>query len=216
MAYCSRCGAYIPDGQEKCLACGYDPEEERKQAEQTAAQTQQYSDANEELRKKLEEHERLRREFEESQRLQQKMEQERRQQQEQAKAWAEQEKQRREAEKREAEWKAYNAEHTNNNTSARNNAGVSISGSKLLSVLSYMSGLFVIPMLCRRDDRYAMFHAKQGLRLFLFSLVSDVVSWIPVAGPIVQFARFYLMIKGMINAANGREQPLPYIGKIGM
>ena len=23
MAYCKKCGAYIPDGQETCLACGY-------------------------------------------------------------------------------------------------------------------------------------------------------------------------------------------------
>ena len=26
MAYCVRCGAYIPEGQSICLACGYDPE----------------------------------------------------------------------------------------------------------------------------------------------------------------------------------------------
>ena len=25
MAYCNECGAYIPDGQTVCLACGYDP-----------------------------------------------------------------------------------------------------------------------------------------------------------------------------------------------
>ena len=33
MAYCSKCGAYIPDGMTRCLACGYD-----EYAEQTAAQ----------------------------------------------------------------------------------------------------------------------------------------------------------------------------------
>ena len=33
MAYCLKCGAYIPDGQSGCLACGYDPEEEKKKAE---------------------------------------------------------------------------------------------------------------------------------------------------------------------------------------
>ena len=35
MAYCDKCGAYIPDGQTKCLACGYDEAEER--AAQAAA-----------------------------------------------------------------------------------------------------------------------------------------------------------------------------------
>ena len=28
MAYCVKCGAYIPDGQKGCLACGYDPDAE--------------------------------------------------------------------------------------------------------------------------------------------------------------------------------------------
>ena len=32
MAYCDKCGAYIPDGQSKCLACGYDAEEEKRKA----------------------------------------------------------------------------------------------------------------------------------------------------------------------------------------
>ena len=37
MAYCLKCGAYIPDGQSGCLACGYDPEEEKKKAEAESA-----------------------------------------------------------------------------------------------------------------------------------------------------------------------------------
>ena len=30
MAYCRSCGAYIPDGHTKCLACGLDQEQEEK------------------------------------------------------------------------------------------------------------------------------------------------------------------------------------------
>ena len=29
MAYCKKCGAYIPDGDTKCLACGYDEADEQ-------------------------------------------------------------------------------------------------------------------------------------------------------------------------------------------
>ena len=28
MAYCKNCGAYVPDGHTKCLACGRDQNEE--------------------------------------------------------------------------------------------------------------------------------------------------------------------------------------------
>ena len=63
MAYCVRCGAYIPDGQSICLACGYDPEaaqialrekaEKEKNAKSGAAAARQYGSrsSNEELRR---------------------------------------------------------------------------------------------------------------------------------------------------------------------
>ena len=31
MGYCTSCGAYIPDGQSKCLACGFDENAEKEQ-----------------------------------------------------------------------------------------------------------------------------------------------------------------------------------------
>ena len=31
MSYCKKCGAYIPDGQETCLACGFDEAAEKKE-----------------------------------------------------------------------------------------------------------------------------------------------------------------------------------------
>ena len=67
MAYCVRCGAYIPEGQSICLACGYDPEaaqialrekaEKEKNAKSGAAAARQYGSksSNEELRRRLEE-----------------------------------------------------------------------------------------------------------------------------------------------------------------
>ena len=40
MAYCDKCGAYIPDGQTKCLACGYDEAAEEKQNTVTLDKTE--------------------------------------------------------------------------------------------------------------------------------------------------------------------------------
>ena len=97
MAYCDKCGAYIPDGQKKCLACGFDSEEEAAKAAQpaqaeaarTAAEDtgKYYSFTNEELRRKLDE--------------------QRKKQQEQSRRWAEQEKQRRERERESGQWQSY-------------------------------------------------------------------------------------------------------------
>ena len=35
MAYCDECGAYIPDGQTVCLACGYDPAKVKSKSKKT-------------------------------------------------------------------------------------------------------------------------------------------------------------------------------------
>lgn len=43
MAYCSKCGAYIPDGQTVCVACGFDPEAEQQRAAQAQAQAAAYA-----------------------------------------------------------------------------------------------------------------------------------------------------------------------------
>ena len=31
MSYCKKCGAYIPDNQDVCLACGFDEAAEKRQ-----------------------------------------------------------------------------------------------------------------------------------------------------------------------------------------
>ena len=220
MAYCNKCGAYIPDGQTVCLACGNDTEEEKTQTAQAqAAQTQAtqtqtaqteekqpayddsanfYSFSNEELREKLEE--------------------QRKKQQEQSRRWAEQEKQRRERERESVKdnWKTYTAPQSSApRTRTQNTSAGGWNSTRLMSVISYISLLFLIPMLCRSDDEKAGFHAKQGLRLFIYSMVCDAVTWIPGIGTLLQISRFYLMIKGIINAVNDREEPLPFIGTIG-
>lgn len=206
MAYCDKCGAYIPDGQKACLACGYDEEAEKARAAQTAQAEEKHSSAkdtgkyysfsNEEMRRKLDE--------------------QRKKQQEQSRKWAEQEKQRREKERENEGWQSYSDSADAETASGTDTpAGVSVSNTKLFSILSYFSALFLIPMLFRPEDRTANYHAKQGLRLFIYGLICDAITWAPVIGALVQLSRLYLLIKGISNAANGREEPLPYIGTIG-
>ena len=205
MAYCNNCGAYIPDGQKKCLACGFDEEvAERegtsdaraKQAEAAQTAPKDYSFSNEELRQKLEE--------------------QRKKQQEQSRIWAEQEKQRREKQRENGERKSYTYTSSGEYSSSRlNNFSNKLSSTKLLSVISYFSALFLVPMIFKPEDSTANYHAKQGLRLFIYGLICDAVTWAPFIGAIVQLSRIFFLIKGVINAANGKQEPLPIIGTLG-
>ena len=216
MAYCVRCGAYIPEGQSICLACGYDPEAAKSGA---AAAARQYGSksSNEELRRRLEEQRKRsqeqNRQWAEQERVRREeqaaREEARRKQQEDDRRWAEEEYRRRQAEERTRS--SFDPDGT-----VRSRAGVSGAGegNKALAALSYLSAMFLLPYIFTPNDAYAMFHAKQGLKLFVFGCVIDVISWFTGIGWIAWLIRLYLIYKGMSNALNGRKEKLPWIGNI--
>ena len=219
MAYCNKCGAYIPDGLSACLACGYDESAQTKK--NTGAAAKSTSDI---VRERMEEQRRARQEEnrrwaeqEESRRRQQEQsrqwaekEQQRRQQQEQSRQWAEQEYARRQAERENA---ARN--YTYRSTLNRANPGKTADSGKLFAALSYLSFLFVLPHIFCPQDEFAKFHAKQGLKLFIFTILADTLGALTGFGWILSLLRFYFIYKGMSNAFSGVEEPLPYIGNIG-
>lgn len=225
MAYCDKCGAYIPDGQSKCLACGYDAEEEKRKA---AAQAQRaefkksnsaagapHGMYNEELRAKYEE--------------------QRKKQQEQSRIWAERERERREEERREEERRRqeraereqenranYGADFSESSFAASNYGSASDyapgdyyydKDSKLFAILSYFSFLSFIPIFFRRKDKFAMFHAKQGLVLLIYGVVADALSALPLIGWMFPLFRIYCIISGVSAASKRQFKPLPYIGR---
>jgi uncharacterized membrane protein len=88
---------------------------------------------------------------------------------------------------------------------------------KAMAILAYI--LFFVPLLAAKDSPFAMYHANQGLVLFLISLALNVVlTFIPIIGwillPFAYIAILAFAIIGIINAANGQIKPLPLIGGI--
>lgn len=201
--YCKHCGAYIPDGQTKCLACGYDELEERNseyhftgaaaaaqakpQGQSINAQAHEESTADEQWKKSWEN-----------------MKQRATDAEREYKRRAEE----REKQEREAEERAYDAERFKNVSSG-------IKPGKVLGVMSYFSVLFLLPYLFAPDDKFSVFHAKQGLRLFIAGVVADIIGAIlPIFAPVLGLFRIFFMIKGISNAAQGKMEKLPYIGNI--
>ncbi len=230
MAYCVRCGAYIPDGQSVCLACGYDPEAARLAVQEkekksgagsaTASAARQYSarSRNDELRKHLEEQRKRSQEQsrqwaeqEKSRREEQAAREEaRRRQQEEDRRWAREEYERRQSEQRTRS--TFGSE-----TFHRADAGTAGTGegNKALAALSYLSVLFALPYIFTPNDQYAKYHSKQGLKLFVFGILADMLAALIGFGWVVTLLRLYLIYKGMTNALNGNTEPLPWIGTIG-
>ena len=200
MAYCKNCGAYVPDGHTKCLACGLDQNEDKNKEYSSgyAAQTdprQSSRPSQEEMRRQMEE--------------------QRKKQQEDSRRWAEAERQRRQREheeearrRREAEteaWAQPSAEPVRPKAAQSN---------KLLAALSYLSVLFVLPFIFCKEDKYAMFHARQGAILFAVTAIGEVLGAAFGLGWIVTLMHLYWIYKGMTNANDGKVEPLPYIGNL--
>ena len=221
MAYCEKCGAYIPDGQSKCLACGFDGAEEERRAAQAArqqedqrAQAEQRRRERQEINKKWAESEQRRRERQEASKKWAENEQHRRNMEELERRRKEaEEKARREAEQRQsADWQQteYGSfRFTDGNAPRRTASG----HNKVLAALSYVSILFLLPLLFAQDDEYAKFHARQGARLFLCNAIGTVLGSIFSIGWIINLLLIYLMFVGIKNALNDKWEPLPYIGK---
>lgn len=98
MAFCKKCGAYIPMGETACPACGYDPEAEAREA-------QAAKEREEAARKQAEAEERAARERAEARAREEqaRREAEERRRREEAESFAARERQREEEERRRAE-----------------------------------------------------------------------------------------------------------------
>jgi uncharacterized membrane protein len=89
---------------------------------------------------------------------------------------------------------------------------------KTMGILAYI--IFFIPLLAAKDSKFAMYHANQGLVLFLASVAIYIVGMIiPIIGwfliiPLGQIAILVFAILGIINASKGEMKPLPLIGGI--
>jgi len=100
-----------------------------------------------------------------------------------------------------------------------------IEDGKLMGILSYISILSLIPYLTEKNNRFIMYHAKQGVNLFLLEVICSVV--LSVIGPLlwlllwavglvsalVSLASLALSIIGIVNVCNGQAKELPYINK---
>ncbi|VVB81582.1 Uncharacterised protein [uncultured archaeon] len=96
------------------------------------------------------------------------------------------------------------------------------SDSKLFAFLGVFLGIvgFVIVLLTRKTDKYAMYYAKQGLVLSVIWIILYVVgTFLPIIGwfiilPIGSILMLVLWIIGIVYSLSGKEKPIPIIGML--
>ena len=87
---------------------------------------------------------------------------------------------------------------------------------KAYALLSYLWILCLIPLLVKKDNKFALFHAKQGLVLFIAELVVGFVGVIPFLGWAVLFFGTLLFgilsLVGVVQVLMGNYWKRPVVG----
>ena len=85
------------------------------------------------------------------------------------------------------------------------------------AILCYLGILVIIPLLAAKDNAFVKFHIKQGLVLLIAEIATMCIAIIPILGwiiaPIAWLIWLVLMVIGIVNVLNGKQKPLPLIGK---
>ena len=218
MAYCKKCGAYIPIEETTCPACGYDPEAEaraekeaKERAEREARRREQEQSWAAQERKREEEARR----WEEQRRRMNRgyggsATQSQSASQNQGNTWVPPWSQGQSGSQNSYRQKTFH--NSGNYSNMQHKAQDSVDNQKL-SILSYLGLLFLVPLILRKDDPFARFHSNQGLVLFLANaILGTLIGW-PLRGLLFAFDIF-CVVTGINNVLQGKMEPLPLIGSI--
>lgn len=104
-----------------------------------------------------------------------------------------------------------------------------IENGKLMSVISYLGILCLIPYFTEKENKYVRYHAIQGLNLFListiysiaYSIVSCILVLMPIVGwflllplGLISFGFVGLTILGIVYVLQDKAKEIPVINKI--
>lgn len=117
-----------------------------------------------------------------------------------------------------------------------------IESNKVMAILAYFGPLSFIPYFAAKESKFAQYHAKQGLNLFIIEFVIGLISyflylifripnfcnvggieylcgvkpplWLSVPIDFVQLIVGIVALVGLIYAAQGKAKEVPIIGKI--
>jgi uncharacterized membrane protein len=85
---------------------------------------------------------------------------------------------------------------------------------KGITFLSYIGILFLVPLLAKKESKFAVFHAKQGLVITIGWFLGSFLYALFGLGILVHLALVILSIMGLINVSAGKMKALPVVGGI--
>ncbi len=68
-----------------------------------------------------------------------------------------------------------------------------IQDAKFFAAVGYINILCLVPLLLKKPNRFAQFHGKQGLVLFILEIAASILKIIPVLGDLVFTVAFVVL-----------------------
>jgi len=89
--------------------------------------------------------------------------------------------------------------------------------SNVMAIISYIGFLCLIPILNKEKDEFTLFHAKQGLVLFIAEAATSIafflVPFLLFFINLLWLAWFVLSVIGILNVLNKKKKEIPLLGK---
>lgn len=89
---------------------------------------------------------------------------------------------------------------------------------KVFAVLGYLSIFCILPLILKKENKFALFHGKQGLVLFIFEVATFIVSVLPIIGPVIFQTSIFIFgvisIWCIIQVLRGEFLKIPIISNI--
>ena len=97
-----------------------------------------------------------------------------------------------------------------------------IKAGRVMSILAYLSILALIPFFMERKNKYVVFHAKQGMNLFIYEAILYMIdsvteSFMPALSFVAYFFELVFLVYsmvGIIYVVRNSARDLPYLSKI--
>jgi len=85
---------------------------------------------------------------------------------------------------------------------------------KVIAAIGYLWILCFIPLFLKKDSKFAKFHGKQALVLFIIDIIVAFLFWIPVIDWILWLLVVIASVVGLLQALSGKWYKMPVIGQL--
>ncbi|MBI2166897.1 MAG: hypothetical protein HYU34_01490 [Candidatus Omnitrophica bacterium] len=89
---------------------------------------------------------------------------------------------------------------------------------KFFAAVGYLSVLCFVPLILKKGNRFAQFHGRQGLVLFILELAASILKAVPALGEIVFTLGFVVLgilsLVGIVKVLMGEYWEMPVIQEV--